>query len=66
MQNETGAMNWWSLVGTVDATTLTNMQNNLQSLGGGLPNEPKYRFGPSWLLPANDNWESFAPMRMRR
>ena len=49
MQNETGAMNWWSAVGgRVDSTTLTDMQNNLSALGGYVDNTPKYAFTASF------------------
>lgn len=55
MQNEVGALNWWSAVGgTVDATTLSDMQNNLSALGGYQPYSTGYYFGPNFFLPAND------------
>ena len=55
MQNETGALNWYSAAGgTVDATTLTDMQTNLSGNGGYEPNAVKYYFVPHFLVPAND------------
>lgn len=45
MQVDTGGLNWYYAAGgTVDSTTLTDMQNNLEALGGYVPNTPKYSF----------------------